>query len=140
MYKMLKRILLWGDVATFVIVLAVDISFRAHTVHWFIGVTLAAVTFPLWILARLQLGSAFSVKARAQQLVTYGLYSRIRHPIYLFGSLAIFGAFLALQIWVIVVIWLAIVPVELVRIRRENQVLRAAFGDAYERYRSKTWF
>jgi protein-S-isoprenylcysteine O-methyltransferase Ste14 len=51
-----------------------------------------------------------------------------------------FGAFLALQIWVIVAIWLAIVPVELVRIRRENRVLRAAFGDAYERYRSGTWF
>jgi len=29
---------------------------------------------------------------------------------------------------------------ELVRIRRENQLLRAAFGDAYERYRSTTWF
>jgi protein-S-isoprenylcysteine O-methyltransferase Ste14 len=140
MFMMLKQILLWVDVAAFVIVLAIDIAFRSHTIYWFIGLTLAAATFPLWIIARLQLGSAFSVKAQAQRLVTSGLYSRIRHPIYLFGCLAMFGAFLALQIWVIVAIWLAIVPIELVRIRRENRVLRAAFGDAYERYRYTTWF
>jgi protein-S-isoprenylcysteine O-methyltransferase Ste14 len=141
MFETLKRILLWADVITFVIVVAMAIALRSHTVYWFSGLTLAAVTFPLWIVARLQLGSAFSVKARAQRLVTSGLYSRIRHPIYLFGALAMFGAFLALQNWVILAFALATsVPVQLVRIRRENRLLRAAFGDAYERYRSTTWF
>jgi protein-S-isoprenylcysteine O-methyltransferase Ste14 len=72
--------------------------------------------------------------------VTSRLYAKISHPIYLFGFLANFGALLALQIWVILVISLAFPPVQLVRIRRENEVLRATFGDEYERYRSTTWF
>ena len=137
---MLKRVFRWADVATGVVILGLAIAFRPHTQWWFIGIGLATANLPLWIVARLQLGSAFSIKARAQRLVTSGLYAKISHPIYLFGCLAVFGALLALQIWVILVIWLALTPFELVRIRRENQVLRATFGDEYERYRSTTWF
>ena len=137
---MLKRVFRWADVATCVVILGLAIAFRPHTRSWFIGIGLATANLPLWIAARLQLGSAFSIKARAQRLVTSGLYAKISHPIYLFGCLAVFGALLALQIWVILVIWLALTPFELVRIRRENQVLRATFGDDYERYRSTTWF
>ncbi|HKQ50728.1 MAG TPA: methyltransferase, partial [Pyrinomonadaceae bacterium] len=68
-----------------------------------------------------------------------GLYSRIRHPIYLFGSAAYFGAFLALQIWPILAAWLLLLPVEVVRARRETRLLRATFGERYESYRKGTW-
>jgi protein-S-isoprenylcysteine O-methyltransferase Ste14 len=47
---------------------------------------------------------------------------------------------LALQIWPVLVLWLATVPFQIVRSRREERVLRAAFGEQYELYRSKTWF
>ena len=50
-----------------------------------IGLFLVAVGFILWTLARFQLGNSLTVSAQAKQLVTHGLYSKIRNPIYVFG-------------------------------------------------------
>ena len=91
-------------------------------------------------MARLQLGASFSPWAEARQLVTTGLYRRIRHPIYLFGCLAYFGALAALQISPVLVIWMALAPIEIVRARREERVLESAYGEAYRSYRRATWF
>jgi protein-S-isoprenylcysteine O-methyltransferase Ste14 len=38
------------------------------------------------------------------------------------------------------VVALVIVPLQVVRSRREERVLAEAFGEEYERYKSKTWF
>jgi protein-S-isoprenylcysteine O-methyltransferase Ste14 len=92
------------------------------------------------VIARRQLGDAFCANPEARRLVTHGLYSRIRHPIYLFGCLAYFGSFLALQVWPVLAAWLALTPIELVRARREDRVLADAFGAEYAAYRSHTWF
>jgi len=137
---MLKRILLWGDLWFGLAILGVALFTRPRTVAWVAGVILAAVGFPLWVVARRQLGAAFSVRAKAGQLVTHGLYARVRHPIYFFGCIAYFGSLLALQNWPFLVLWLTLTPIELVRIRREEHALEAKFGDDYRRYRSSTWF
>jgi protein-S-isoprenylcysteine O-methyltransferase Ste14 len=88
----------------------------------------------------MQLGSAFSVMPQARRLVTSGLYARIRHPVYVFGTIASLSALLALQIWRLFAIAVVLVPITLLRARREQQVLGAAFGDEYRRYRERTWF
>jgi protein-S-isoprenylcysteine O-methyltransferase Ste14 len=105
-----------------------------------IGAVIAGISFPLFVLARWQLGSSFSVKAKANRLVTTGLYSRIRNPIYLFGGLFIVGLSLFLSPWGPLVVALVIVPMQVVRAHREERVLAEAFGEEYERYKSKTWF
>jgi protein-S-isoprenylcysteine O-methyltransferase Ste14 len=105
-----------------------------------IGAVIAGISFPLFVLARWQLGSSFSVKAKASRLVTTGLYSRIRNPIYLFGGLVIVGLSLFLSPWGPLVVALVIVPLQVVRARREERVLAEAFGEEYERYKSTTWF
>jgi protein-S-isoprenylcysteine O-methyltransferase Ste14 len=94
----------------------------------------------LWIVARWQLGRSFSVRARARELVSSGLYARIRHPIYLFGGLAWTGALLILLGWRGLVIGGIVALVEIWRARREERVLAQAFGAQYEEYRRKTWF
>jgi protein-S-isoprenylcysteine O-methyltransferase Ste14 len=72
--------------------------------------------------------------------VTTGLYARVRHPIYLFGGLAYFGALLALQNWPLLAGWLVLMAaVQPLRIRREDAALQAKFGDAYAAYRRRTW-
>ena len=58
------------------------------------GVVIGLPSLALLVLARIELGSSFSVRPKAQSLVTHGLYSRIRNPIYLFGSLVVVGVFL----------------------------------------------
>src|SRR4029077_11341335 len=55
------------------------------------GIAIAAPAFLLFVAARLELGRAFSVQAKATTLITTGVYSRIRNPIYLFGAMFILG-------------------------------------------------
>jgi protein-S-isoprenylcysteine O-methyltransferase Ste14 len=136
----MRRVVRGKDVAAFVLLVALALRVGARTTLWYAGPSLAAVCFPLWLAARIQLGEAFALKPQARQLVTRGLYSRLRHPVYVFGTAAYFGALLALQSWPVLAAWLALTPIELVRARRENRVLEAAFGDAYREYRRKTWF
>lgn len=131
---------MWFDVAIYAAVLAVAVLLRPRTTIWKVALVLAAVTFPLWILARAQLGSAVSFRAKATRLVTSGLYARIRHPVYVFGTLASLSALLALQIWPIFALGVAAIPITLLRARREQQVLAAAFGEEYQRYKARTWF
>ena len=134
------RLLLWGDVAFYMVVLAAAIAMAPRTGYWFAGLGLAALAFPLWIVARKQLGASFSFGADARRLVTTGLYARIRHPVYLFGTVAAWSAFLALQVWPLFWAMIALGGITLVRAWREDRVLREAFGAEYEDYRRRTWF
>jgi len=72
--------------------------------------------------------------------VTQGLYSKIRHPIYVFGTLAFLFIVLALQGWPALIIWVIVILIQGIRLRREEQVLAEAFGAEYTAYRSRTWF
>ncbi|MEO8736912.1 MAG: isoprenylcysteine carboxylmethyltransferase family protein [Edaphobacter sp.] len=94
----------------------------------------------LWIVARLQLGASFAVNAEAHTLITKGLYSRIENPIYVFGGMAAAGLMLYLNRPVYLLAFLIIVPMQIVRIRRERKLLMSKFGDLYLQYRSSTWF
>jgi protein-S-isoprenylcysteine O-methyltransferase Ste14 len=127
-----------------IIVIVASLLVYAPEVDWstakVIGAVIVGISFPLFVLARWQLGGSFSVKAKASRLVTTGLYSRIRNPIYLFGGLFTVGLSLCLSPWGPLVVALVIVPLQVVRARREERVLAEAFGEEYERYKSKTWF
>lgn len=105
-----------------------------------VGLSIAAPAFALFVLARIQLGRAFSVRAKATSLVTQGIYARVRHPIYVFAGLMVAGLFVfAHRPWWLL-IFVILIPVQLLRVRKEEQVLEARFGDAYREYKRKTWF
>ena len=90
--------------------------------------------------ARYQLGRSFSFTPQAKQLVTHGVYSKIRNPIYVFGGVMLIGLILVVRKPVLWIVFVAVVAGQTVRARREARVLEAAFGDAYREYRRKTWF
>jgi protein-S-isoprenylcysteine O-methyltransferase Ste14 len=94
----------------------------------------------LVVIARFQLGPSFAVRAEARALVTHGLYSRIQNPIYLFGGLALVGLILFLDKPWYLIAFLVVIPVQVVRVRRERKILASKFGDSYLRYRKQTWF
>ncbi len=105
------------------------------------GAALALASGVLLVVSRLQIGSSFSVQPMARSLVTSGIYSRIRNPIYVFSSLLLAGIALYFdRPWLLLVILLLFVPIQIYRARREEKVLRDAFGDAYTRYKAGTWF
>jgi|ERR1022692_391622 protein-S-isoprenylcysteine O-methyltransferase Ste14 len=107
--------------------------------HW-IGLAISLTGFALWLLARHQLGSSFAVRAEAKELVTHGLYAKIRNPIYFFAFFAFLGEFVALGAYGAIPVLLIFQVGQYMRIRREQQVLEAAFGDDYRAYKAKTWF
>jgi protein-S-isoprenylcysteine O-methyltransferase Ste14 len=90
--------------------------------------------------ARYQLGRSFSITPQARALVTHGLYSRIRNPIYVFGAIAIAGVILAFHLRWGGFLLTVLIPLQVVRARKEARVLESKFGDEYRRYRSQTWF
>jgi protein-S-isoprenylcysteine O-methyltransferase Ste14 len=94
----------------------------------------------LIVLARLQLGRSFSVRAKATRLVTTGLYSRIRNPIYISGCFIFLGLAMFIPAWWLLLALVVVIPMQVVRSRREAAILEATFGDEYRRYRQQTWF
>ncbi len=127
-----------------IVVMTVWLAAQAGSVAWTpvkgVGGVMAAAGVVLLIVARLQLGAAFSVQAKARKLVTTGLYSRIRNPIYVFSAMFLLGVVIVLERWLLLLPIAALVPLQVVRARREARVLAAAFGEEYARYKAGTWF
>jgi len=105
-----------------------------------LGIVIAVPCALLLMVARMQLGSAFSVEAKASKLVKTGLYSRIRNPIYVFGGLVVIGLLLMAGRPVLLLLLVVLIPLQAVRVRREEQVLAGKFGAEYEEYKRGTWF
>ncbi len=104
------------------------------------GFCVAVAAAVLLFTARWQLGKSFSVTPQARELVTWGLYSKIRNPIYVFSSLFVAGVLISLQNRYALLLLLALIPVQIVRARQESRVLEARFGEEYRRYKAGTWF
>jgi protein-S-isoprenylcysteine O-methyltransferase Ste14 len=104
------------------------------------GLALTITGLGLVALARIQLGRAFSIRPHARTLVTSGLYSKIRNPIYVFSAVALAGLALYFGKPLFLLGFLVLVPVQLLRARAEARVLEQTFGESYLRYKNSTWF
>jgi protein-S-isoprenylcysteine O-methyltransferase Ste14 len=105
-----------------------------------LGLVLTLAGLAALTISRVQLGNSFTVTPQARALVTHGIYSRIRNPIYVFSAMAIAGLLLYLDrpkfLWILLIL----IPLQFIRARQESQVLEARFGDSYRQYKSQTWF
>ena len=104
------------------------------------GILLAVVSFSLAVLSRIQLGKSFAFTPQAKGLVTHGLYSRIRNPMYLFVDLTVFGVTLATRFWYLAFVFLILIPLQVRNAGKERMLLQEKFGDAYLAYKATTWF
>ncbi|HTW60566.1 MAG TPA: isoprenylcysteine carboxylmethyltransferase family protein [Terracidiphilus sp.] len=134
------------NVATMVVIVVAVVVFLWNALAYpptpmrLAGLALVIPAFLLFLVARMQLGDAFSLQARASELVTTGIYARIRNPIYVFGGLMLAGAIIWAQRPFFLLIFAVLIPLQIVRVRKEEQVLEAKFGTAYLEYKRKTWF
>jgi protein-S-isoprenylcysteine O-methyltransferase Ste14 len=134
------KLLYWTDVTFYLCFSAYVIYVTPFSIRFLAGLFIAAAGFILWMLARYQLGSSFSVRAQARTLVTKGLYSKIRHPIYFFGAFAFGGMFIAWGKLFPLIGFCIVYSSQLLRVLKEEKVLEDAFGDDYRRYKASTWF
>jgi protein-S-isoprenylcysteine O-methyltransferase Ste14 len=102
-------------------------------------ILMLAALVPL-IVARMQLGSSFSLTPQARQLVTHGIYSRIRNPIYVFSTFLLIGLFLFLDKPYLFLFLLPLVVMQFFRARAEARLLEQHFGEQYRQYKAGTWF
>ena len=86
------------------------------------------------------MGASFSVTPQARALVTHGVYSKIRNPIYVFSALMLLGVLVALQYRYAFLLLALLIPIQMVRAHQESKILEANFGDEYRKYRMGTWF
>ena len=105
------------------------------------GVAIALVGTLFLVITHINLGTSFAFGAQPKgPLVTHGIYSKIRNPMYVFVDLTLAGLLLAANLpWLLVLIpvW-AIFQAR--RAGREARMLQEKFGQAYLDYRKKTWF
>ncbi len=106
----------------------------------FLGLAIMIVGAILLFTARFQLGNSFSVIPQARELVTCGLYSKIRNPIYVFSSLLVLGLFIVIGRPYLFAILALLVALQTFRAHKESRVLEAKFGEQYREYRKQTWF
>lgn len=134
-------------VAYVVGVLAINTDYLAReslpaAVAW-VGLGIGAVGCGLRLWALQTLGRAYArtlVPVPGRALCTNGPYRIIRHPGYLGDVLIWTGATLSARNGIAVVAVAALVAGACdVRIRAEEAMLDARFGEAYRRYRARSW-
>jgi protein-S-isoprenylcysteine O-methyltransferase Ste14 len=134
----------FGTLLLVVVILGYLLFWYAWKLVWtpweIAGLAIFVPAFVSFTLARIELGRAFSIKAKASTLVTTGIYGRIRNPIYVFGGLMSVGIFIFVHRPWLLLIWVPLIPLQVFRARKEQQVLEAKFGDAYRDYKRRTWF
>ena len=121
-------------------VLVPGVRERPWTAVRIAGAILAVIAYALVFAARIQLGRSFSVRPQARELVTHGLYSRFRNPMYVFVDIMLFGLILALHLHWLFLILPVLVVFQARQARREAKVLQEKFGKVYLDYRKQTWF
>lgn len=89
-----------------------------------------------------KIGKYYSVEIQVfkdHKLISDGIYSKVRHPQYLFQILSDIGAGVFFMSYVILPIALFIeIPVLIKRIKIEEEYLKKFFGDEYENYKKTT--
>jgi len=127
------------DAILYVLILIVAIKRASATPLTIILFLIVALSLVCWLIARIQLGNAFSVKPRSSQLVTHGFYRYIRNPIYVFTGIANITLICILNIpWLYPLIPFMI-AIQVYRAHIETKLLEETFGDEYRHYRTKTW-
>lgn len=107
-----------------------------------IGIIINLLGLILWWAGKLTLAQNWNIgfgKPKVSQLVTYGIYSKIRHPMYWGINLTFVGLTLIYpKIWFAVISLIVIVYFSF-RMKRETKYLLETLGGEYQNYKNKTW-
>ncbi len=113
-------------------------DYDLHPVAFGAGVVIAAAGHWVFYRSHADLGLNWSVTLQlreSHELVTSGIYSRVRHPMYLAMFLQGLGQLLFLPNWLIGPAWLVSFGLlYLLRVGGEERMLRDRFGDDYDAY------
>ncbi len=110
---------------------------------WCTGVLLTWVGIAIALWARWHLGQYWSGRVTLKEdhkLIRTGPYAHFRHPIYSGLDLAAIGGALAIDRWQCVAGVCVIILGFVIKAKREESMLSAQFGEAFEQHRRNTGF
>ena len=105
-----------------------------------IGLVLTIAGIGLLTIARVQLGNSFSITPQARALVTTGLYSKVRNPVYVSAAVVIAGFVMYVGMPMLLLLFLVLIPMQVLRARAEGRKLEETFGEEYREWKRQTWF
>jgi protein-S-isoprenylcysteine O-methyltransferase Ste14 len=118
------------------------IKFFQETPFKIIGLVLNITGLIIWWSAKITLGENWDAgygKPQIKKLVTNGVYSKIRHPLYWGINLTLLGMTLIYSKNWFVLTSLVIVIYFFSRMSIEDKYLLKKLGKKYEKYKKKTW-
>lgn len=115
----------------------------ANSLWIILGSALFLIGIGMRLIAQYNLGKYFSVEVvikKGHKLVTHGIHRYIRHPMYTGMFMIFVGADMVLQSWIgLIVSVVMLIPLGIWRMRIEERVMHEEFGEAYTRYKKKSW-
>ena len=140
----MKRPIVWLSIH--VILFLIFIFFREQFVcyypNYYYPITALIIIFGviIWFLAKKEIGR-ISLFITNEKIVTSGIYSKIRHPLYLGVKIIFFGlALMFKSITGAVLVIIILIPFHVSRSRLEEKTLIKKYGKTYINYKKKTWF
>ena len=125
------------------IIIYKDFTYSNQILFWQItGLIFTYLGIFLWVCSFINLGTrSFAVLPKAKVLQTQGIYKYFRHPLYMGIIFVLFGLSLAVNslLGLIYTIFL-IIPLNIFRAKKEEEILFGNFGQEYLNYKSKTLF
>jgi protein-S-isoprenylcysteine O-methyltransferase Ste14 len=104
-----------------------------------IGLCIAIIGLACWIGGKISLGEHFTTSFKPKGLVTTGIFSKIRHPMYFGGTLIYLGLGLLFEsVYGLILSLTLIVPLLVYSAMQEEKLLLEEFGEVYIEYKKKT--
>ncbi len=115
------------------------IAFFSFSAAYFISAIICIIALIIWWAGKIELGQSFAWLPKAKKLVTTGIYSWIRHPIYIGICLMLVSWSFLLNYMPLYIFTLLTIIFSVLRARAEEEVLLKKFGKDYLNYRRKTF-
>jgi len=123
----------------FIISIVLLIIYFSLNINNLTSLVLVVVGFIIWIKGIFDLKENFSISPQPKNLVAKGIYSKIRHPIYVGQALVSIAWCVLIRSIFLVIFVIGISSVLIIRARMEERTLIRKFGKRYEKYKKQTW-
>lgn len=105
-----------------------------------LGIILLIAGILIWLSAITTMGKFYTIVPEPKGLVDWGIYSKIRHPIYLGLQLGFFAlALIVGSLYGFLFSFFILMPYHIFRAKYEERLMTKKFGEIYKAYKKITW-